>query len=249
MWRDNMQLVMLPIRDNSVLHLINNKLLLFNVAPKKYDGLGGLNPQSLYLVNDEKIKAGDTFVTDDRDRKSDNDGNPIWVLHKCHEIRNCWIFADNVNDIGYNPEWSKKVIKSNISVFHNSFLAEYVNRYNTKKDMSIEVDCNEVTWKQSPDRYEDNDVYCNGIKETSFNYELEEQEMDAFTESLGKQPKMNEDNTISIRFKKEKMYTQSQVEVRLLEAIAHAISYPETFITGICLDSSKTKDWIKNHLR
>ena len=67
------------------------------------------------------------------------------MLHKCHEIRNSWIFPNNNLAIGYNPEWSKKVIAStgpstNLLQFPSSFLEEYVKRYNSKKSLEVEVE-------------------------------------------------------------------------------------------------------------
>ncbi len=129
----------------------------------------------------------------------------------------------------------KKIIAStdpslNLPQFPSSFLEEYAKRYNSKKSLEVEVDCNEVVRQQSSDRYYDNDVYCNGEKVASFDYRLQEEEMDRFTDRLGKQPKVNSDNTISIRFKEEKMYSRSEVE----ELCRKAFDAGEAYRTGSC---------------
>ena len=39
------------------------------------------------------------------------------------------------------------------------------------------------------------------------------------------------------------LYTEEDMK----QAIYQAISYPETFVTGICCDNSKINDWIKQY--
>lgn len=72
-----------------------------------------LVPHHLYVLSDDKIKEGDWFLTDVRDRKSDNNGIPIWELRQCSKITNEWIFVKGEDGIGYNPDWSKKIIATN----------------------------------------------------------------------------------------------------------------------------------------
>ena len=130
--------------------------------------------------------------------------------------------CDLINEVG----GQRKVIAAtdpslNLPQFPSSFLEEYVKRYNSKKSLEVEVEY---------------------TKEGRWNWGGSDPICDAWILN-------SEDNTISIRFKEEKMYSQAQMEMRLLEGIGHAISYPETFVTGICLDSTKTKNWIKENLK
>ena len=136
--------------------------------------------------------------------------------------------CDLINEVG----GQRKVIAAtdpslNLPQFPSSFLEEYVKRYNSKKSLEVEVKY-ESYWEDYHGR-ETNE-------ESDFCYNLN-------------RLKVNPDNTISILFKEEKKYSQAQMEMRLLEGIGHAISYPETFVTGICLDSTKTKNWIKKNLK
>lgn len=206
MWKDNgLQLVMLPTENKTM--LFRDSEVIYTTCElglPKFDRLisPSLEGLYLYLLSDEEIKIGDIFLT--------NEGS---IETATGMYGNCPY--DLINEVG----GQYKVISStdpslNIPTFTESFLEEYVKRYNSKK--SLEVDCNEVI-----------------------------------------------DNAISIQFKEEKcitpiikytfggekMYTLAQMEMRLFEGIAHAISYPETFITGICLDSTKTKNWIKENLK
>jgi hypothetical protein len=77
-------------------------------------------------------------------------------------------------------------------------------------------------------------VYCNGEKVTSFDYR-EQEEMDRFIAKLSKQPKISNDNQISIRFKEEKMYSRCEVE--------------ELFEKYVDADMPQLYPWIKENLK
>ena len=205
MWRDKgLQLVMLPTENKvNALRGFSDRSLLFRYQ-ENYQILeseGNLTCYYyLYLLSDEEIREGEIVLTDEN---SIERATGLYGNFPC----------DLINEVG----GQRKVIAStdpslNIPQFPNAFIEEYVKRYNSNKSLEVEVDCNEVVWQQSSDRYDDNDVYCNGEKVASFDYRLQEEEMDRFTDRLGKQPKVNSDNTISIRFKEEKMYSRSEIE-------------------------------------
>lgn len=66
--------------------------------------------QHLYILSGEEIKAGNHFLTDIRNRISDNNGIPIWELKQCLKVLNEWIFSTDNDGLGYNPYWCKKII-------------------------------------------------------------------------------------------------------------------------------------------
>lgn len=59
--------------------------------------------------------------------------------------------------------------------------------------------------------------------------------------------KISKDNTITIKRIKN-FWDREEVISKLNKAIGEAISYPEKFVTGICLDSTKTNNWIEQNL-
>ena len=121
-------------------------------------------PTYVYVVSTDTIKVGDWFLNDDRDSVRANDGKPIWVLYKCTSIENGWLYGNNFQGIGHNPDWSRKVIASNNPELHkgwirdedpkreypdyvmittmrgipklsDSFIQEFIHRYNIKHPM------------------------------------------------------------------------------------------------------------------
>ena len=69
-------------------------------------------PQHLYIFLDEKIGKGDWFLSDERDRKDQNNGKPIWKIEQCEKVVNDWIFAKGRPHEGLNPDWCKKIIST-----------------------------------------------------------------------------------------------------------------------------------------
>lgn len=98
-----------PYRENGFASIGDNDKL-FTKTQLKENWQFKYNPQHLYVISDDEIKVGDWFLTDDRNSKSENNGNPIWKLLKCDSITNKWIESNSEKGIGYNPDWSKKII-------------------------------------------------------------------------------------------------------------------------------------------
>ena len=89
----------------------------------------------LHIITDEEIKEGDWFLADIRTRIDENNGKPIWELKLCTSIFNSWIGADNMENEGYNPSWSKKIIATtdtSLGLPHLSqqFIEKWINNYN-----------------------------------------------------------------------------------------------------------------------
>lgn len=98
--------------------------------------------QHLYIVSDEEIKTDDWFLADTRNHTSENNGQPIWELKQCARTDNGWIFTKG--GIGYNPEWSRKIISTtdlSITTVDNGgdkslpqpsklFIQKYIEEYN-----------------------------------------------------------------------------------------------------------------------
>ena len=67
--------------------------------------------KNIYIASSSKeIKAGDWFLSDERNRNSDNNGFPKWKLERCSTIVNSWIYAEGRPDEGLNPYWCFGVI-------------------------------------------------------------------------------------------------------------------------------------------
>ena len=66
-------------------------------------------------------------------------------------------------------------------------------------------------------------------------------------ESTEDTSKINKDNTITIKKVKDS-WSREEVELKLINTISEAISYPEQFVTGICIDSAKVQKYIERNL-
>ena len=97
------------------------------------------NKQQLILISleDEKIEVEDVFLADNRNNIKDS---PIYSIQKCKKIINEWIFGDDLG-LGYNPDWSKKVIASQ-SQLSPELIQQLVDEYNNggMKDFEIKME-------------------------------------------------------------------------------------------------------------
>ena len=93
---------------------------------------------------------------------------------------------------------------------------------------------------------EDNAISIQFKEEKPCTHEVVEEAMKIVSKDV-RTPKVT--YPFNIKHNGERVYSRAQMEMRLFEGIAHAISCPETFVTGICLDSTKTKNWIKENLK
>lgn len=132
--------------------------------------------------------------------------------------------------LGDTSGWNKVIASNNPSLnlpqFPDSFLEEYVKRYNSKKSLEVEVSYNVNS------KYYD---FYNGEQVNQYisTYKV----------------KVDLNNTISIRFKEEKMYSRSEVE----KLCGKAFDAGEAYRTGSC-DLFKQihpdkHEWIKENLK
>lgn len=135
------KVVMLPTKNAAYIHKnYKTKILIYEeVACGRNDS----DHQHLYIISDEEIKAGDWFLTDDRDWITDNNGNPIWLLKKCAKVEKGWIFAKGEPDTGLNPDWSKKIIATTDSYLglarpSDDFIRKYCESNGAIKDVLVE---------------------------------------------------------------------------------------------------------------
>ena len=120
---------------NALCLTASSKLILLDGKDwETVNDVAGFRPQHLYILSSEEIKEGDWFLTDDRDRKTDNFGNPNWKLCKCTKIKNGWIFCNEISYVGHNPDWSKKIIATT-----NFSLTHIVDWDKNAKDIMISV--------------------------------------------------------------------------------------------------------------
>ena len=234
MWKDKgLQLVMLPTENESKLSLDFYGRLFLGAYPK-----GTPLNQYLYLLSDEEIKEWDNYLDD------------------CNDIRKA---VTSVKEYWSNRSSYKKIIAStdpslNLPQFPNAFIEEYVKRYNSKKSLEVEVEymsnfISSNKWKIEFEELNTNDNTISiRFKEEKkpCTHEVVAEAMRIVSRDV-RTPKVT--YPFDIKHNGERMYSQAQMEMRLFEGIAHAISYPETFVTGICLDSTKTKNWIKENLK
>lgn len=105
------KVIMLRTTDNSNISIIHycNELQYSNTITSE-SALS--SNQHLYFTTDEEIKEGDYFLDDDRLSKHSNNGEPNYIVRKCHSIKNGWIFFDTIESEGCNPDWSKKIVAS-----------------------------------------------------------------------------------------------------------------------------------------
>lgn len=142
--------------------------LFINVNPLVNKSNHKFQAQHLYFLSDEEIKEGDWFLTDDRLNIYENNGIPIWELHKCTSITNKWIKADNDDSIGYNPNWSKKINAStdkslNLPEPSPSFIQKFIEEWNKgNKITEVMVEYEKLYSYEATDQF-DEVGFC-GIK-------------------------------------------------------------------------------------
>jgi len=137
--------------DNNKLQLVDKELVDMYVFHQQFgDFVSAIPFQHLYITSDEEIKEGDWFVTDDRDRKDQNNGIPVYSLYKCTSIFNKWIGIENNDFVGYNPDWSKKIIASTDTNLHLAemtypFVKSFIEAYNNHTPiMKVMVEYEEI---------------------------------------------------------------------------------------------------------
>ena len=236
MWKDKgLQIVMLPTENESKLSLDFYGRLFLGAYPK-----GTPLNQYLYLLSDEEIKEWDNYLDD------------------CNDIRKA---VTSVKEYWSNRSSYKKIIAStdpslNLPQFPNAFIEEYVKRYNSKKSLEVEVEYiieHDLRTRNKEEEFKEVLVIKEGEISIRFKEEKKPCTHEVVAEAMRivsrdvRTPKVT--YPFDIKHNGERMYSQAQMEMRLFEGIAHAISYPETFVTGICLDSTKTKNWIKENLK
>ena len=185
MWKyKGLQLVMLPTEEKlNIGSLCMSKTGLLHILKScSMEAMCSIyepKPQHLYLLSDEEIKEGDIYLDD------------------CNDIRKA---VTSVKEYWSNRSSYKKIISSidpslNLPQFPNAFIEEYVNRYNSKKSLEVEVE------------YEE------------YDHDEEWSEISGAYETFKERVKVNEPNTISIRFKEEKMYTEEEVDALKYEIV------------------------------
>lgn len=174
--------VMLPTKEKSQLCIvkIQNKPVLVNN--------NGHDAQHLYITFNEEIKSGDWFLADIRNSRLENNGLPIWELKQCTRIDNEWIYTKD--GVGYNPEWSKKVIastdsslkiESELDAYYKNgiggakslaqpskqFIQNYIEEYNHKNRIEKVL----VEYEKYPDGFdlENGTQYSYGLRINSHN--------------------------------------------------------------------------------
>jgi hypothetical protein len=202
MWK-KLKLVMLST--NKKVHdtyMIDN--LEYHSDDKKisYNGI----EQHLYIISDEKIKEGDWFLEDDRINIHQNNGNPDWVLRQCTSIFNSWIGCNNTKDIGYNPDWCKKIIAS----------TDLSLKLKTKFDTHISIKSIPQIPKEFISLYIEEYNKGNIIEEVEVEYE--EYAVGSYGLSDGEpiidtRLKLNSNNEISIKLIKESWSREEVIEI------------------------------------
>ena len=170
-------------------------------------------PQHLYIVSNEEIKEGDWFLEDDRDNVSQNDGIPNWVLRQCAHIRNSWIFYNINEDIGCNPDWSKKIIATT-----NNYLKLKVVDRNTCKpiDSGIMYKYKNIHLPQPSDsfikKYIEEYNKGNVITNVLVEYEIGKSYSGNSGLEVKQWLKVDSNNTITIKKLEPELYTREQLE-------------------------------------
>lgn len=217
MWKDNMQLVILPTISNAnegeYAFLLGASGVLY--MPQAYTD--SFAPMHLYLISNEKIKKGDIILWNNR--------------------------ISEAIDTVYT-ESTKKVIAASdtkliLPQFTSPLLEEYVKRTNRKQSLEIEVDCNDVTYNKSSESYDIDVVYCNGKEIASFDYELQAAEMLSIINELGNQPKLDSNNNISIRFKEASKYITNHVVREAMKIVSKDVRVPKLRSYGMLKPKDK----------
>ena len=127
MWKDNIHLVILPTKEESLIWSHKGRTLRYNEA--NFNDIEDEVRYFIYLLSNEKMRAGDINVP--------SDFSSIEDLSITSE--------DDLEIVNDKNHGYFKVIATNDSsltlpIFHESFLEKYVSRYNSKLRMDIEVD-------------------------------------------------------------------------------------------------------------
>ena len=227
MWKDKgLKIVMLSTNDKVGIGCIFKKIKSSPFPLSEEVSVGGivLNENPIVVESNEYFEAKYLYLLSDEEIKEGD-----IYLDDCNDIRKA---VTSVKEYWSNRSSYKKIIAStdpslNLPQFPSSFLEEYVKRYNSKKSLEVEVKY-ESYWE---------DYHGRGTNEESdFCYNLN-------------RLKVNPDNTISIRFKEEKIYSRSEVE-KLCEKAFYA---GEAYRTGSCEGFKQIHpdkhEWIKENLK
>ena len=236
--------IILPSKNgNSKIGL--NPQAMFNKPHLYYFNEGAVyhECQHLYITSDEKIKAGDWFLTDIRDNKSQNNGKPLYEVQKCTQIVNGWIFTEQDSELGLNPSWSKKIIATTDTSLI-SINEQYFDVNKSRKSAVLE----QKTLPKIPQRFikkfieeynkgnQIEEIFVEYVQELSISSNGQFIEEEAYL-------KINSDNTISIRNKIN--YSIEEVEEIIRRCAFYFINNPPSNSENILQVSNQ---WIKENL-
>lgn len=218
------QVVMLPTNekaDCTIVKSINyeNTLSLYKQGEDKYNQWIG---QHLYILSDDEIKSKDYYF----DPNIGENGTIGWAIDMNLIDKNCKkIIATTDTNLIYHD---KTPIGENVNGLYKilsqpspQFIAKYVeefNKGNQIKEVMVEYDNRFLG-------YED----VSGFP--------------MFEEVL----KVDKNNQITITRIKDSWNKEEHTKA-LKNVIYQAVSYPETFVTGICCDDTKINKWIEENL-
>lgn len=134
--------VLIDSKDKSSVLVLDDNSHKLNLCEPNEAAWGHKQLILISLDLDEKIKVGDTFLADDRNTIHDK---PIYSIQRCKAIQNEWIFGDD-SDLGYNPDWSKKVIATQ-SQLSPEYIQQFIEEYNKGEVKDVEIKMEESLTK------------------------------------------------------------------------------------------------------
>lgn len=178
----------------------------------------------LYFTSDDEIKEGDWFIK----IRGTNNKPSLYREHKQAFMNSEWLNSSDVNDCfkviattdtSLLIETEFKYLKDILPQPSPQFIAKYVEEYNKGNIIK------EVMVEYEP---------IGNWRHTEFIH----------TRDI---PKVDKSNQITITRIKDSWNREEHTKA-LKNAIYQAISYPETFVTGICCDDTKINKWIEENL-
>lgn len=252
MWKDKrLQLVMLPTEKETTLFL--DELGIYTTCKYGSPQTGkSINSsvigQLLCLLSDEKIKEGDVIYWN---------GKIAIAINTTYTESTKKIIAISVPTLkiwdgkhygqecplGLSNDDGKTYIDINLPQFSDSFLEEYVKRYNSKKSLEVEVEyseCNNSNWDDLIE-----------INNNTISIRFKEEKKPCTHEVVKEAMKMTskEVRTPDISRMEEKMYSVSLKELTAILNLGMTIRQDQ--LNGHCNRSGNEilADWIKENLK
>ncbi len=199
---------------------------------------------NLYIICDDEIKEGDYFLADNRISSTHNNGKPNWAVCKCTEVKNTWIYCNEIPDEGHNEDWTKKIIAT--------------------IDTSLEIDSDKldsigcvtkckIQLPQPSQQFVKGFIVLynegNTIEDVVVEYKLTIQHNGRINNEtrMWENLKINSDNTITIKTVKNNNYSREEVEKLIREAYDTGYHTCQHNHTGRC-KSISVNEFIEENL-